>query len=264
MIVIDHRKDWALLSSHFKPYGIQVIKAGGDGAYPEMEYGDLMWTGSGPEGVCTVGVERKALSDLVSSIQSRRLSGHQLIGMLESYDYSFLVVEGVYRAGAMGELEVRKSRGGKWGWHGLEARGRKGKGGSTPMMLYRELSNYLQTLELKCGVQVIRTSDHRETAAWAAGAYRWFEKEWEAHRSHEEIYAPIVAPVRGKVSLRRAGPIEICAGNLPGVDRGAWKFGEVFKRPKDIANATVEKLMEVEGVGRVGAEKIVKWWEGRS
>ena len=263
MLLIDHRKDWLLLSQHFKPYGIQIVKAGGE-EYPELEYGDLCWMGCGPDGPCSVGVERKALSDLVSSIQSRRLSGHQLIGMLESYDYCFLVVEGVWRAGKDGELEVRKSVRGKWGWHGLEARGRRGRGITPPMMLYRELSNYLQTLELKCGVQVVRTSDHRETAAWAAGAYRWFEKRWDEHRSHEEMYVHVVEPARGKISLRRPNGVQIVASVSPGVDRKAWGFSEVFKRPRDVATASVKELMKVEGIGRVGAEKIVKWWEGRS
>ena len=49
-----------------------------------------------------------------------------------------------------------------------------------------------------------------------------------------------------------------------GVDRKAWGFSDVFKRPRDVATATVEQLMRVEGIGRVGAEKIVRWWEGRS
>lgn len=265
MILIDHRKDYALLAHHFKPYGIQIVRAGGEGStFPELEYGDIVFSGHGADGIAHIGCERKALSDLVSSIDSRRLSGSQLIGLLDSYDYIYLVVEGEWRAGEAGELEVRKSVKGKWGWYGLEARGRRGRNGTTPTMLYREVSNYLQTLTLKCGVNVVRTRDHRETAAWAAGTYRWFQKQWDEHRSHEEIYAPIVAPQRHKVQIRRAGPIEICAGNLPGVDRLAWKFKEVFKNPHEIANASVSELMKVEGVGRKGAEKIWKWWRGIS
>lgn len=260
MLLIDHRKDYRLLINHFKPYGIQVVKAGGeDSTYPELQSGDIVFTGDGPEGTCTVGIERKALSDLLSSLQSGRLAGSQMINLME-YDYYYLVVEGQWRAGEHGELEVRRSVKGKWGWHGVDARGRRGGG----LVMYRELSNRLHTLALKCGVQVVRTMDHRETVAWAAGVYRWFEKKWDSHRSHEELYAPVVAPVRGKVMLRRPGAVEMWASQLPGVDRRAWEVGKVFKTPHELANASVEELMRVEGLGKVGAEKIWKWVRGKS
>src|SRR5574341_1238250 len=78
-----------------------------------LEYGDVAFSGRGPSGVCTVGVEIKKIPDLVDCIYSGRFAGHQLPGMLDTYDYCYLLVEGATRAGKLGTLEYRRA-GGKW------------------------------------------------------------------------------------------------------------------------------------------------------
>ena len=68
-----------------------------------LEYGDVMWEGLGPNhSEVLVGCERKKLSDLVNSMKDRRLSGHQLRGMSQAYDYRLLWTEGQWRPGQDG------------------------------------------------------------------------------------------------------------------------------------------------------------------
>jgi hypothetical protein len=148
-----------------------------------LEFGDCAFTGRGPGGgEVTVGCERKRLGDLVSSMQDRRLSGHQLRGMRQAYDYLFLFVESVWRPGANGEIEELQGR-------EFRAFYSRGKPGDRAAVSYRQLTAYLTTLELRGGVVVRRTANARETASQYVALWHWWnDKAWDAHKSMEAVY----------------------------------------------------------------------------
>src|ERR1700685_3075549 len=59
--------------------------------------GDMCFSGQGAMGNCMIGVERKRLKDMLNSIRSGRFSGEQLPKLIEHYEYSYLIVEGIWR-----------------------------------------------------------------------------------------------------------------------------------------------------------------------
>ena len=67
-----------------------------DSIIVRMDYGDAMVTGNGPCGQVDIGIERKRIGDLVNSITTGRLSGHQLPGLLAQYYKVYIIVEGMY------------------------------------------------------------------------------------------------------------------------------------------------------------------------
>jgi len=198
-----------------------------------------------------VGYERKNLHDLVASMRSKRLSGHQLPGLLDTYQVVYLVVEGILRAGGRGAAEtwVRKD------WVALTT-------GSQPI-LYREIDHYLATLTHLAGVTVVQTSNPTQTAAMIASRYRWWlDKEWAQHRSHIEIYAPadIGQVGRGRILRRTVGLVEKVAAQLPGLDRGAWSVGKHFGNVYRMVNAEVREWagvrIETEGARGKGSKRL--------
>lgn len=80
--------------------------------YPRLP-ADFALIGCGKNGAdWKIGVERKTLGDLGSSLLMNRLFGTQLPRMIEEYDRIWLIVEGIFRPGGDDAIEVW--RGGEW------------------------------------------------------------------------------------------------------------------------------------------------------
>ena len=208
----------------------------------ELDYGDFMFYGKGPEGEMKIGVERKRIRDLLNSIQTGRLSGKQIPRMLEEYDRSYLVVEGLWRPNwRTGFLQIR--RGGKW--FDLK-QGRKFK--------YGDVWSFLSAMEEMFGVRVRMTLSPKETIACVENLAAWWNKEWEKHKSHEMMHN--VVPQRAVLNPVGPSIIRRVAAQLPGIGHDRSKaVEERFETIMDMAFATVEDWMEVDGIGKVGAEK---------
>ena len=123
---IDDRGHQPPLLPYYKPYAVEATSL-------TMDAGDIFFCGNGPTGVVNVGIERKKIADLAGSIRSDRLAGLQLDGLVE-YDIPILLVEGLWRAGRMGELET---------WSGTSFQ--PYYAGKQPV-LYREMTNFLFSL----------------------------------------------------------------------------------------------------------------------
>lgn len=241
MLRLDSRTGSGELERLFKPYGIVPLLC-------RLDFGDMDWVGSGPAGECAVGVERKRIDDLIQSMESKRLSGHQLPGMARAYDYCYLVVEGIWKCGDDGRLMVRNG-----GWH---QRG----------IAYRAVTSYLSTLQLRAGVNVWRSINEYETVHYVVDQYRWWtEKKWDCHRAHDTVYAP-ADPVQGRrlsFRPREISLVEKVAMQLPGIDRKAQDVAKAFKSVKEMALASVGDWRKVKGIGETGAKKIVEAINGK-
>lgn len=241
-LILDDREDTALYKALIG-YDLDVSVA-------RLEYGDACWEGNGPDGPALVGVERKHLADVVSSMHDRRLSGHQLKGMWQHYEYCYLLIEDYWRADNDGGIEVIRGS----GWCPFR--------GHTQGSGYRQLQNYLNTLEVLGGVIVLRTCNIRETAAVYASLAAWWSKEWAGHHSHDEVFTrqPGVALHRGKarLSYRVPGMVEKMAAQLPGIDQRCWEVGKKFPTVERMVNATYEEWLAVPGVGKMRAKEIMQ------
>lgn len=188
-----------------------------------------------------VGIERKTLRDLIGSLESGRLAGHQLPGLIASYNVVYLIVEGISRNYG-GNLEERVGK----AWKGLNI---SGKG----------FDGYLNTLSTIAGITVLRTPYLEATAELIYHLYLWWAKGWEKHKSHLG-FCHIRPPY---ALLRPPSLLRSVAKELPGVgwERSA-AVEKKFKSILEMAEATEEDWRDIPGIGKILARQIVKALRG--
>ncbi|RPI88733.1 MAG: hypothetical protein EHM41_00220 [Chloroflexi bacterium] len=239
MILIDDRKGSRELAPLIKS-PTQLTR---------LEYGDFAFIGNGVSGQVSVGIERKTIPDLVASITSGRLSGHQLLGLTASYEFVYLLVEGMWRQGPDGVLEILQGR--NWIEFNL----------GSNRFTAREINNYLNTLRIICNVAVWQTPNIRQSARWISDSYNWWQKDYDKHRAHLAFHE--TAPQNNKVVLIAPNLIHRIAKELPDV---GWEKGkliaEKYKTVVELACATEEELMEIPGIGKKIAKHIIQALRG--
>lgn len=236
MILLDRRIGSSDLYTPLRTFGLPV-------ELTTLDSADAAWLGRGPgDTEVPVGVEIKRIGDLLQSITSGRLSGHQLPKLVHEYAHTWLLIEGRYRSGAEGILETRQ--GSVWAPH---ATGRR-------PWTYREVEAFLTTLEVRAGVHVRRAWDRSETAALLAMLYQWWTgKAYDEHRAHVALHSPMLdAGLLYRPSLARR-----VAAELPGI--GVAKSGAVadhFKTVRALVEASPDAWQEIPGIGKGLAAKI--------
>lgn len=157
-----------------------------------LSTGDFCFAGNGPDGDCLVGVERKRIKDMLSSIRLGRLA-EQLVEMLKYYEYSFLVLEGTFRTN----------------WHSGILEDKFGRdyspvyvGKSTFLGL--ELESALSSIMATTPVRYIRTRSERETVEWLVSLNHAFSKPWDQQLAKiTAIHQPEQYATVGKASTIR-------------------------------------------------------------
>lgn len=237
MILIDERQG----SGELAPY-ISAPKV-----VCRLEYADFALDGNGPEGAASIGIERKGVMDMLQSMTSGRLSGHQLIGLKQEYDFVYLLVEGMWRPDRHTGVLMRTNGRGRWV---AASQGNR-------RFMARDVFCFLQSLQTLCGVMVIQTSNRWETGKWLDSIHGWWQKKWTDHKSHLQWHQPTTY-----ASLRKPNLVTRMASQIDGVgwDK-ARKMGEVFKDPLDLVTATEDELKSVDGIGKKMAESIIKQLE---
>jgi ERCC4-type nuclease len=233
MILIDSRQG----SIELEPY----ISA--PHAVCRLEFADFAFSGNGPEGGVSVGIERKSLLDMLSSMTTGRLSGHQLIGLYKHYDFVYILVEGVWRPdpkqGILLHMEGKH-------WKPVKLGKRR--------FMAREVYNFLNTLSVISGSNVMRTCSYVETGKWLDSTYSWWQKPWHAHKSHLQWHRPAAT-----VSLTKPTLAEKLWSQFEGV--GGDKARELAKRfpmAEDIIFCSEAELIEVPTIGKKIAKSIIR------
>lgn len=218
----------------------------------ELDAGDVAFAGQGPDGAVSIGIEIKTLPDLIQSIDTNRFTGHQLPLLHENYHIPWLLIEGQWRAAADGTIEVlkepkpvglqpgKKTRTAKW--YPLHGRAWK----------WKEVRNWLTTMEMHGGVRVVMTRDRIETARWCAAMWEWWLKDWGMHKSHLALKSqPFVGP------LRHATLVEKLALQIPGLGQHRARLvGASFGSPAEMFAADVARWDAIEGIGKTIAENV--------
>jgi len=213
-----------------------------------LEFADFSWVGQGPEGESIVGVERKSLLDFLNSMVTGRLSGHQLVGLLQNYDTPYLIIEGIWRPDRESGILQRIGRGGKW----IAA-----SQGSRRFMA-RDVYSYVNTLQVICNVVCVSTSNKWETANWLDSCYRWWQKPWDRHRSHLQWHRGPDSPKLTKPSL-----VSRIAAQFEGVGwRRAMEIGAAFPDIWSFMGAEASDFQKLNGIGPKMAESIVSQRDG--
>lgn len=232
MVLIDNREGSALMASHIT--GSVLCR---------LEYGDAMIIGNGPDGSVQIGVERKTIGDMVNSIDTGRLSGHQIPGLLSQYYHSYIIVEGMWTEGVSGELLLRKGK----SWKPISYGSRK--------YTAEGVWSYITSVEYQTGIDFRMSVSLKQTCRMIEQLDHWWGKEWDQHHSILAMHKP------GPPSANLLPPslLRRIVAELPGV---GWKrsidvekyFGSI---PVMLA-ASVKEWKKVPGVGKVVANAV---WE---
>ena len=254
-ILLDDRE--TDMEPHLARFGLPVTVA-------RLDFGDLAIQSCDGR---LIGYERKRLSDLINSMKDRRLSGFQLKGMYSLYDRVELVVEGVWRAGDGGVIEIPNGRAGSWQTLYTQGYDRTG-------ISYRQVDSYLYSLTECGGVYVWRTGSTSETAHLYASRYHWWQKQYHLHKAHDVLFTnEPSAQRRGAITLHQGDPnaVTLLAAQIPGLDAKAWDVGKWFASPYAMVAADDKEWQRVEWTDRSGnvkhfgkdtARSIVAWLRG--
>ena len=249
MILVDPRAG----SADLHP---QLIARGLPSELSRLEYGDVSFIGNGPSGMVSVGIEYKRTSDAIACMTNGRFAGHQLPGLMQTYQQYWLLIEGMVRCGqgngSEGVLQV-------FCW---PDRWRDYQQGSRYIM-WREYQHWLMSLQQMAGVKVAYTSSLKESAAWVGALYSWWSKEWREHKSVQTIYTGIMPNeaeggafsrvIQSSTSLSR-----LWALSLPGIGHEKSKQIELaFPTGYELANADEDRWMLLDGIGKTLSKKIV-------
>jgi ERCC4-type nuclease len=237
MLLIDSRIGSQDLAPVLKSFGVPVDLC-------TLDYGDCAFIGNGAEGrPVPVGIELKKLNDILNCVTTGRFSGHQLPGLVQTYDEVWLVIEGIYRPHPRdGVLETLS--GGHW------VSVKQG----TRTWMYRDLEHFLTTIEIKGGVRLRRSTDRAETARIVAGLYAWWQKDYIEHRAHLAMNrAHRDTALLTKPSFKFE--VAACMPGLGYMKAGcaAGHFGSV----REMVNAEEPEWRAIPGVGKVLATRIV-------
>lgn len=239
MILVDRRTGSVDLAGYLSSLRIETKVV-------TLDYGDVAFCGSGPEGQILVGIEVKKVKDALACMVDGRFAGHQLPGLREQYGrFAWLLVEGVYNADyKTGILMVPKGKKRQEAHIGARR------------FMYRDFDSWLTTMELRGGVHVKRSGSRAETARIIANLYGWFNhKDWEEHHSHltlSTVSADAAALVHPSI-VRRV------AAELPGIGwRKSQEVARKFKTIEEMVLADEREWATIEGIGGVMAERIYK------
>jgi ERCC4-type nuclease len=201
-----------------------------------LPFADFAFATVGPDGEpVTIGVERKRINDLTSSIKDGRLAGHQLPGLVEQYSHYWLLIEGYWRVDD-GMIQVPRGRG-RW----------------VSLMSALGMERFLCTLELKAGCRIRQTADPEGTATFLEGLWGWWtQKAFDKHRSHLALHKPPDVALFGKPPL-----VQRVAAELQGVGfEKSAVIGRHFGTVVDLAAAEEGAWTAIPGIGTTLAQRI--------
>lgn len=222
--------------------------------YTRLAFGDYAWIGNGPglKNAAFIGVERKKLRDLLNCVETGRLTGHQLIGMANAYHYLYVVIEGIWRQGSTGLIEIPKD-GKKWG--PLELGSRR--------FMVSVMDNFTNSLVQQLRVTVVFTPTLDRTCAWISNIYRWWTvKTWDKHTAVKaKNTAKAVPPLMPRV---KAPLIQRVLLEFNQVGQGkAEKIAHVVGSVEGLAKVTTAELSDIDGIGETLAKSVVKELRGQ-
>lgn len=242
MIVVDYRVGSEDLAEPLEAMGLEVARDA-NGKLLKLDFADIAFTAKGPQGrPRSVGIELKKLGDLVSSLRTGRLSGHQLPGLCESYDYTWLLVEGYWRTNSQGQVVIER-----WSRTTRRMEWVPAPGGMTSA----EMQKQVFTLELCGGLRPHWANTRNDTLQFIANLYRWFnDKHMDKHQSHLTTHTPM--------SFIKVSAFRDAIQRYPGIGTKASLAVEQYFRGslRRATAASVDEWAGIEVVGDKGPRRL--------
>ncbi|HKB80740.1 MAG TPA: ERCC4 domain-containing protein [Thermoanaerobaculia bacterium] len=222
---------------------------GVDAELGRLDYGDYAMVGNGPQGDVTIGIELKTTRDIVSSLRSNRLMGHQVPGLVEMYQRPWLLTEGIWKEGPDGEFQVYLGS-----WQTFSA-------GSRTVRMSDIEGWILSTVQLG-GLAYWHCALQTDTARFIAGLHRWWcEKTFAEHRSHLVVYHP---PPDRALFTEPSDFVKMVSC----IPKVGWTRALAIEKAtsgsfRALMGMSMKDLQGIEGVGRQIAENIRLTLHGR-
>ena len=168
--------------------------------------------------------------------------------MTQQYNYIYILVEGEWRYNP--NSGILESRNGAW-WTDVCLGQRR--------FMAKEVVGFLNTLQVKSGVQLVYSHNQRETVQVITSLYHWWsDKQWDQHVSH---LSPNKAHKgsQGEIMLIKPPLVRRIAAELPLV---GWKkslaVSSHFTSVTQMVSASQKEWEKIPGIGGGIAKGIVK------
>lgn len=216
------------------------------GELTRLDFGDVLIVGNGAAGNVLVSVEVKSVWDLLSSMNTGRLQGTQLPGLIRTSDYAALLYYGQTRLGRDGvALEIMSRN----GWRTMKLGKR--------VVPYGYLEAFLWDVAL-LGIHVQRVDDERTAAAWLGVLHRWWSKPWTAHKGLRTLDRSRDVGLMPNMDSRMLQRCKV-ASQLPGIGfEKAVNAANHFESVREMINASADDWCAVAGVGKVIGKAVVE------
>lgn len=220
---------------------IPLFPTGIDVSIGRLDFGDFMFLGNGPEDtLVSIGIERKSLKDLLNSMTTGRLSGHQIPGMVQQYNYCYILVEGIWRFNPMsGTLETLNGP----VWEDVCLGQRR--------FMAKEVIGFLNTLAIKVGVHVVFSDNRKESIQVVCALYHWWNtKQWDEHSSHLSPNKAHKGPA-GEINLIKPSLVRRVAAEIKGIGWGKSRAVDGhFASVEEMVNASEREWRNIPGIGK--------------
>jgi len=215
--------------------------------------GDVWFSGVGDsDNIPQICVERKKIGDLVQCIGDGRYLHQAQSAKDFGADILIVVVEGrIHCNPEDGLLEIPV-----WGINPRTLKRAEIYRPVQPAMTYSRFDQFLTELQYLAGVIVKRSENVHETAVIIKALYDNFQTPPSKHNSLHHIFEP---PNRDSVLLTRPGLVRRVSKEFSGVGwQRSRSVAEHFKTVRAMVNAGVKDWLEVDGIGKKTAERVVQ------
>lgn len=227
-----------------------------------LEFGDIMFTGNGPDGDWLIGIEHKQLEDIVGCIKSGRFTGTQLPGMMSVYDICFLLVEGIPKPDPHSGQLVRY----------------RGKSIYGLGISYKAFDNFLTSVSVfsalagkPCIVKMVGTQ--LETLHTIRDMYDLFQKPWADHRAMSRPDQSKIQHVNYDLELLKVDPTDpeyphyLLRKQIFQIQGVGWEVAGViadrFGTMEKALTATQKEWEDIPRVGKTMAKRAFYGLHGR-
>lgn len=220
-----------------------------------LDSADVFFLGNGLDGVKSIGVELKSITELLSSLQSGRFINDQLPKMLDTYDVRWLLYYGEYRPNpSTGVLQLPSFN---RQWVDYQP------GSQSRPLPYGYLESRLLTFS-HYGIQSKSVPTIQSAAYWIASLYRWWSKDREEDRKHLQVESKF--STSGTISTATLNPNPDLrkrlgfALSLPGLshERGLAAANH-FASIAAMVGASESEWTSIPGIGKVTARAIRRY-----
>lgn len=203
----------------------------------QLNSGDVAFCGKGPNSSSImVGIELKSVSDLINSINTKRLQGGQIPKLIQDYDIRWILVYGRIRCNPKDGETLQEYKDGsrlrREGWYGCIGRNKK-------PVLYSSFVSFLSGPSLwAVGIQSARVETKVEAAHWISALYHQWDKRFDKHTSLRSLDTTSDPSAKIREEMRQA----VSSGLPHNLDE---KFKERLKFANSIPNVGYERAFAI-------------------